>query len=97
MAAAGRDGVDLRLHVRPNAQESRVLEVDAWRGTLVVQVKARPERGEANPEVVALIATALGVSPSRVSVFGGALSREKRIRVEGVTEDEARRALGGRP
>jgi uncharacterized protein (TIGR00251 family) len=87
--------VVLHLHVRPNAQASRVLEVDPWRGALIVQVKAKPERGEANAEVEALIAGALGVPASSVTLLGGATTRDKRIRIRGVTVAQAHEALGG--
>ena len=63
-------------------------------GALVVRVAAPPLAGRANEALCKLIARHAGVAPGRVSVVSGQRSRDKLVRVEGVSEAELRRALG---
>lgn len=65
-----------------------------WRdGALTVRVTAPPVEGEANRAVSALLASALGVRPSAVSVVRGLRGRDKTVRVDGITEPEVRARL----
>lgn len=66
------------MRVTPNARRESI-EIDGER--VHVKVHAAPEDGKANAAVVALVAAALGLAPSRVEVLRGATSREKVLRV----------------
>jgi uncharacterized protein YggU (UPF0235/DUF167 family) len=57
-------------------------------------VAAPPERGRANEALVELLAGALDVPRSRVSVVGGQTGRRKIVDVEGLDGDEIERMLG---
>jgi uncharacterized protein (TIGR00251 family) len=71
---------ELRVRVTPRASRDEIAgERD---GTLLVRVTAPPEGGKANKAVCKVIAKALRVAPSRVSVVRGAGSREKLLRIE---------------
>jgi uncharacterized protein len=63
-------------------------------GVLVARVTAPPVDGRANAALCKLIARAAGVAPSRVSIVGGASSRQKLVRVQGLDEAALGRALG---
>lgn len=52
-------------------------------GIFRVRVTAAPEGGAANRAVIALLAEALGVAPSRIALVRGASSRDKLFRIEG--------------
>jgi hypothetical protein len=52
-------------------------------GTFRVRVTAAPEDGGANRAVIALLAEALGVAPSRIELARGAVSRDKLFRIAG--------------
>jgi len=67
----------LKVHVQPNAKRSEIcgLHGDA----LKVRVAAQPAGGRANEALVAILAGALGVPKSRVSVVKGAASRHKSV------------------
>jgi uncharacterized protein YggU (UPF0235/DUF167 family) len=82
------------VRVTPRAKRS---EITGRRddGVLLARVAAPPVDGKANAALCALIASALGVPKSRVSVVRGAGSRDKVVRVEGAGAD-ALRALTGR-
>jgi len=65
----------LRVRVQPGA---RANAVKGWRGeALSVSVTAAPEGGKANRAVIALLADALSVPPSSISLVRGVASRDK--------------------
>ena len=66
------------MRVTPGAR-IEVLEVAD--GRLLAKVRAKPQDGEANEAVARLLASALGVAPSRVELLRGANSREKHFRI----------------
>jgi uncharacterized protein len=84
----------LRVRVQPRAPRS---EIVGWRadGTLAVRVAAPPVEGQANAAVAALLAGALKLRASAVSIEQGARGRDKLVRVDGLTPAEIRRRLGG--
>lgn len=68
----------LALRVTPGA---RVEGLELVEGRLLAKVRARPEDGKANAAVLALLAQALDIAPSRIELLRGATSREKQFRV----------------
>lgn len=50
-------------------------------GRITVKVRTKPEDGKATTAVLALIAQALEVAPSKVELLRGATSREKLFRI----------------
>ena len=78
--------VELSLRVTPRADADRV---GPWAdGVLQVRVTRPPADGEANGSVLWLVARALGVPPSRVTLVAGARSRSKRCAVAGISPTE---------
>jgi len=63
--------------------------------TLRLRVTAPPVAGAANTAVVRLLATALGVPPSSVTVVSGLQGRNKIVEVTGLGEIEIQRRLAG--
>ena len=57
-------------------------------GLLHVRVTRPPADGEANRAVLRLVAKALGVPVSKVTLVAGARSRRKRCAVEGISPAE---------
>lgn len=70
----------LEVKAQPRAKTPGVeaLGPDRFR----VRVKAAPDKGRANAEIVALLAAHLGVPPSRLTLVRGASSSQKLIRLE---------------
>lgn len=69
--------------------------IDGWADDVLrVRVSAAPADGKANEAVVRLVARALRVPPSAVSLVSGARGRTKLLEVSGLTESEARQRLG---
>lgn len=81
----------LRVRVAPGATRSAVAGRlgDAWK----LRVRAAPERGRANAEVVRLLADTVGVSPRNIRVVAGHTSRDKVVEIEGLSPADAERRL----
>ena len=62
-------------------------------GRLLVRVTAAPVEGAANVALCRLLAKRLGVARGRVSVMRGGSSRNKVVRVEGLSGPQLRAAL----
>jgi uncharacterized protein len=84
----------LRVRVQPRASRS---EIVGWRpdGALSVRVAAPPVEGRANAAVAALLARALDLRPSAVTIEHGTHGRDKLVRVDGLTPEEVRRRITG--
>lgn len=81
----------LALRVQPRSSKNEIAGERA--GALLVRVTAPPVDGKANAAVRRLIAKRLGVPARRVSIVRGVSSREKLVEVDGIGDDELRRAL----
>ena len=85
-SAAPVPAVTIAVRVQPEAAREAI---GGWAaGALRVRVTAPPREGRANDAVAALLARALGVRASAVRVIRGARSRDKIVRVDGVTRAE---------
>jgi uncharacterized protein (TIGR00251 family) len=84
-------GVRFSVHVKPRASKSRI--VGEKEGTLEVAVAAPPVDGEANAELVRVLATALGVHKRNVTIASGEHGRRKIVDVAGIDESTARARL----
>ncbi len=87
----GRQPNRLEVKVAPGAARSEVTGVRD--DVLYVKIAAPPVRGKANKELIDLLARALGVSRSAISIIKGETSRHKAIEVEGLDRDEILRRL----
>lgn len=83
---------NINIRLQPRAKRNAI--VDEREGVLRVSVAAAPVDGLANAALCKLIAKRAGVARGRVSVIRGERSRDKTVRVEGVTSAELRRTLG---
>lgn len=69
-------------------------EISGWQGgELRVRLRAPPLEGRANEALRRLIASRLGLPPSNVELVSGAKGRVKRLKVEGLSQEEVRRRL----
>ena len=78
------ESVVVALRVTPRTARDVIEGVDAS-GAVRVRVTAAPADGAANTSVLKLVARTLGVPRSAVSLVAGTGSRQKRVRIEGVT------------
>ncbi|MDX2274083.1 MAG: DUF167 family protein [Hyphomonadaceae bacterium] len=80
----------LRVRLTPSGGADRIdgAGADEKGPYLKARVRAAPEKGLANAALETLIAKALGVAKSNVSVARGTTSRMKSVEIEGVSDAE---------
>jgi uncharacterized protein len=82
----------LELKVIPNAPRN---EIAGWLGTaLKVKVHAPALEGRANDELLAFLADHLGLPRRSVTLLRGDKSRQKVVRIAGLTDTAVRSRLG---
>lgn len=86
---------ELDLHVTPRSSRRRVEVQDD--GTCRVWVTQAPTEGQANQGVREALSEALDIPQSRIEILRGLASRKKRIRIEGLTLEEALVSLRSAP
>lgn len=84
---------NLEVLVTPRAATDRVGPVRD--GVLLVRVTRPPADGDANRAVLKLVARALDVPPTHLSLVAGERARRKRIRVAGLGAGELAERLAG--
>ncbi len=86
------DACSFGISVKTSSKKNGILgEAD---GVLKIEVTAPPVEGKANGAVVKLIAGALDVAPSRVSIVAGQKSKKKRIAVSGIDPEYILQLIG---
>ncbi len=91
--SATDDGVQFPVRAQPKA--SRCAVTGCLGGRLKVAVTSAPTQGKANRAVEEVLADALRVRRSAVSVIAGHASRDKVVRVSGLSLKEATDRLAG--
>ena len=87
------DSVRIAVRVKPRSRQSLVLGVRE--GVLEIAVAAPPAEGEANRELVAVIARHFGLPKTSVSILAGASGRRKWIGLRGIDSGRVAACLGG--
>jgi uncharacterized protein len=85
-------GVDIHIYVAPRSSSNKV--VGLHNGALKVALTAPPVDGAANKALVEFLAKTLGVPKSGVTIVSGETSRNKTLRVAGISVEDARARLG---
>jgi hypothetical protein len=76
------EGVEISLHVLPNAPKSQI--VGTHNNKLKIKIKAPPVDGKANEAIVAFFSEYLGIAKSQINVDKGEKSKSKTILIRGV-------------
>ncbi len=85
---------DALLPIRVKARASRIALGGERAGRLLVEVTAAPVDGRANDAVCRLLAKELGIAGGRVRIVSGKQSRDKVVRVDGMSLTDVNKALG---
>lgn len=79
LAHLAQPGSELSVRVTPKASRNAVIAED---GQIKVTVTTVPEGGKATKDVIALLAKALGVPKSSLTLIRGETSRDKVFRLD---------------
>jgi uncharacterized protein (TIGR00251 family) len=85
------EGVIVPVRAQPKARRNAITGVHA--GRLRIAVTDPPEKGKANSSIAEILAGALHVRPSQVSLVAGAASPMKKFLVAGTTLESVRDLL----
>lgn len=81
-----KQSAKLLLRVIPGATETQLV---GWYGEqLKIRVKAAPEKGKANKEVLVFIAKLLEVSGHDIEMISGATNQNKRLEIKGLSQQQ---------
>jgi len=86
-------GATFAIRVQPRARKNAI--TGELGDALKLSLTAPPVDGRANEACIEFLADLLDVPRSSVTIASGDTSRNKVIRVAGVTADEIRRRIGG--
>jgi uncharacterized protein (TIGR00251 family) len=84
-------GVTFAVRVIPRSSRNQVAGVQG--DALKVKLTAPPVEGAANEALIEFLAERLSVRESAVSILSGDKSRNKVVRVEGMTQSQVERAI----
>ena len=89
----GKGGCVLLIEVQPGSSRPGKLLYDHWRKRIRLAVGEKAQKGRANGEVLATLASALGVPESSLRITAGLTDRRKTVEVTGLEASEALKRL----
>ncbi|MGI3184395.1 DUF167 domain-containing protein [Nioella aestuarii] len=81
LSALAVPGTRIAMRVTPKASRNALVPADTSDGPLRVYVTTAPESGKANAAVLKLLAKALGLPKSRLSIVQGETGRDKLVEI----------------
>ena len=84
----------LTIRIQPRASRNGIVMMED--GSLKIRLTAPPVDGAANEALIKYLSEVLGLSKSQVGIVTGHTSREKIVKIEGLSEPEARRLLNSK-
>lgn len=81
----------IRIRLTPRSSGNAVSGLKD--GVFRIKVTAPPVEGKANQALIVFLSKALGVSKSSLEIVSGVKSRDKTIRIRGVTGQDVQKAL----
>ncbi len=78
--------IDIALHVQPRARKNEIAGVHD--GALKLKVVAPPVENAANEAVIKFFASMFDIPRSRLTIVSGEKSRDKTLRLEGVSQSD---------
>lgn len=85
------EAATLSVRIQPRASKNEIVTLGG--GALKIRLTAPPVDGAANEALIRFLADTFSVSKARVEIVSGHTARDKIVRVEGLTNDEAERLL----
>ena len=81
----------LRFHIVPNARANKIMGEHG--AAIKIKLRAPAVEGKANAALRSFLAEELKIPERRIALERGQKSRDKLIRIEGLSEKDARRRL----
>ncbi len=94
----GKDGIFVDLDANPGSKRLGIRGYEPWRKRITVDLRAKPQEGEANAELVRYLAKLLELPSGQIIISSGHTSGHKRVLVKGLDmaalKDKLRNAIG---
>jgi uncharacterized protein (TIGR00251 family) len=84
----------LSIRIQPRASKNEVIRLE--NGGLKIRLTAPPVDNAANEALVKFLSAVLSVAKSQIEIVSGHTSREKIVRIHGVSEADAKRMLNSK-
>ena len=68
----------LKLLVKPNSSKNKIIKWDANKEALIITIKAQPEKGKANKELIRFLTKLL---KKKITIKSGCTSKEKIVNI----------------
>jgi uncharacterized protein (TIGR00251 family) len=81
----------LAVRIQPRASKNEIILRED--GAFKIRLTAPPVDGAANEALVKFLSDVLGIAKSRVEIVSGETSREKRIRISGMSDEDVKKLL----
>ncbi len=81
----------ISVRIQPRASKNEIVPMEG--GGIKIRLTAPPVDGAANEALVRFLADRAGVPKSQVEIVSGHTSREKIVRITGVSQNEAEELL----
>ncbi len=88
------EAATLSVRIQPRASRNEVVRMEG--GGIKIRLSAPPVDGAANEALVKFLADEFGVAKSQVEIVSGHTSKNKIVRVEGISQDAAEQLLNNR-
>jgi uncharacterized protein (TIGR00251 family) len=90
---SGSGHTAIRFHVTPASSKNGFGGYDPWRKCIKVSIKSRPKKGEANAELISMLAEWFGVDESKVEIVSGKKDKSKSVSIQDVGEGQVLEVL----
>jgi len=80
------DGLSFKVRVYPRSSRNEI--VGAKGDALRVKITAAPTKGKANSSCIALLADEFSLSKSQIEIVRGRTSRNKVIKIKGISKED---------
>jgi uncharacterized protein len=94
---ATKEGAVIDFEVSPGAKSAEVpCGYNPWRKRIEARIRAQPEKGRANEELIEALAGIFSVPSVNIEIASGATNSRKSVLIRGVSVADAVKILGGR-
>lgn len=80
-----KDGILVDIEVSPKSMKFEVIGYNKWRDKIEVRIKAAPEKGKANKEIIKEFSK---LTKSPVKIISGLKSQKKTLKIYKMTKNE---------
>jgi uncharacterized protein len=80
-----KDGVILNIEVSPKSDKFRITGYNQWRESVEVKIKALPQKGKANKEIITEFSK---ITKTTVEIVSGHKSHHKILKIYDTSEEE---------